>query len=225
MPATSALPILYSFRRCPYAIRARMALRKSGVVVELREVVLRDKPESMLCASPKGTVPVLVLPGGGPVLDESLDLMRWALTLRDPDGWLANADAPVQQQWVATNDGPFKQALDRYKYPERHPACSQLESREECVAAMIQPMDACLAAQPFLAGERTGLADVALMPFVRQFAAVDAGWFAASRWKATRAWLERWSSHPDFLGVMDRYPAWRPGEPPRLWAGSSTETT
>jgi glutathione S-transferase len=225
MPATSALPVLYSFRRCPYAIRARIAVRKSGVIVELREVVLRDKPESMLRASPKGTVPVLVLPDGGPVLDESLDLMRWALTLHDPDGWLAGADAPAQQQWLATNDGPFKQALDCYKYPERPPARSQSESREACVSAMIEPMDACLAAQPFLAGQRPGLADVALMPFVRQFAAVDAEWFAASRWRATRAWLERWSSHPDFLGVMDRYPPWQPGEPPRVWGGSRAAAT
>jgi glutathione S-transferase len=224
MPATSPLPILYSFRRCPYAIRARIAVRKSGVVVELREVVLRDKPESMLRASPKGTVPVLVLPGGGPVLDESLDVMRWALTLRDPDGWLADADAPAQQQWVATNDGPFKQALDRYKYPERHPARSQVESRDECVAALVRPMDACLAVRPFLAGERPGLADVALMPFVRQFAAVDAGWFAASGWEATRVWLDRWSSHPDFLGVMDKHPPWQPGAPPLVWGGSSTPT-
>ncbi|MEY4579784.1 MAG: hypothetical protein RL701_4487, partial [Pseudomonadota bacterium] len=194
---------------------------KSGVSVELREVVLRNKPESMLRASPKGTVPVLVLPGGAPVLDESLDVMRWALSQHDPAGWLAGADAPAQQQWLAANDGPFKQALDRYKYPERHPVQSQSEYREQSVTALIQPMEMCLAEQPFLAGERPGLADVALMPFARQFAAVDADWFAASRWRATRAWLGWWSSHADFLGVMDKYPPWQVGEPARVWGGGT----
>lgn len=211
------LPILYSFRRCPYAIRARIAVLKSGVQVELREVVLRNKPEPMLRASPKGTVPVLVLPDGGPVLSESLDVMRWALMQHDPDGWLLNSDAPAQQQWLAINDGPFKQALDRYKYPERQRSRSQETSRDECVAAMIQPMETCLAKQAFLAGDRPGLADVAVMPFVRQFAAVDAKWFAASGWEAARLWLDRWSSHPDFLDVMDKYPPWQPGEPVRVW--------
>jgi glutathione S-transferase len=211
------LPILYSFRRCPYAIRARIAVWTAGVEVELREVVLRNKPELMLRASPKGTVPVLVLPDGGPVLEESLDLMRWALMQHDPDGWLVDSDAPAQQQWLASNDGPFKQALDRYKYPERHPSRSQVEYREACVAALIQPMETCLAAQAFLAGDRPGLADVAVMPFVRQFAAVDAQWFAASGRAATRLWLDRWSSHRDFLDVMDKYPPWQPGEPVRVW--------
>jgi glutathione S-transferase len=167
---------------------------------------------------------VLVLPDAGPVLDESLDVMHWALALHDPDGWLADADAPAQQQWIAWNDGPFKQALDRYKYPERNPERSQSEYRDACVAALIQPMDACLAGQPYLAGERPGLADVAVMPFVRQFAAVDAGWFAAARWAATRVWLDSWSSHPDFLRVMDKYPPWKPGAPARVWGGNSTAT-
>jgi len=215
------LPIFYSFRRCPYAIRARIAVRKSGVKVELREVVLRNKPELMLRASPKGTVPVLVLPDGGPVLEESLDVMRWALSQHDPDGWLVNSDTPAQLQWLAINDGPFKQALDRYKYPERQPSRSQLESREECVAAMIRPMETCLAEQAFLAGDQPGLADIAVMPFVRQFAAVDAQWFVASGWAATRLWLDRWSSHRDFLDVMDKYPPWQPGEPVRVW-GTAT---
>ena len=111
----AALPVLYSFRRCPYAMRARMAVAVSGAEVELREVVLRDKPPEMLEASPKGTVPVLLLPDGN-VLEESLDIMRWALGRNDPENWLAHVDADL----IAANDGPFKQALDRYKYPHRY---------------------------------------------------------------------------------------------------------
>ena len=119
---------LYSFRRCPYAIRARMALFQSGVNVELREVVLRNKPAAMLQASPKGTVPVLVLPGGE-VIDESLAIMRWALAHNDPAGWLKDADLTENQQLIAFNDGPFKAALDAYKYPERHPEKTQVAHR------------------------------------------------------------------------------------------------
>ena len=106
-----SMPLLYSFRRCPYAIRARMALAQAGVAVELREVVLRNKPQAMLDASPKGTVPVLVLPDGT-VIDESLAIMRWALAQNDAEGWLAQIDEPGLQQLIALNDGPFKQALD-----------------------------------------------------------------------------------------------------------------
>ncbi|GAA6142100.1 glutathione S-transferase [Hydrogenophaga sp. 5NK40-0174] len=213
------LPILYSFRRCPYAIRARMALRKSGARLELREVVLRSKPSEMLAASPKGTVPVLVLPDGR-VIDESLDVMRWALAQNDPDGWMAHADHSAQQQWIAINDGPFKKALDAYKYPERHPQVSQSEHRAAGVDVLIAPMEECLSMQAFLAGATPGLADVTLMPFIRQFAAVDAEWFAASEWRRVRAWLDRWLAHPDFTGVMEKFAPWKADEPPVVWGGS-----
>ena len=118
-------PILYSFRRCPYAIRARLALAVSGTRGELREVKLSAKPQAMLDASPKGTVPVLVLPGGT-MLDESLDIMRWALAKRDPEGWLTRDDAAL----IAMNDGPFKHDLDRFKYPERHGADPRAHQRK-----------------------------------------------------------------------------------------------
>ncbi len=217
--SVTGLPVLYSFRRCPYAIRARMALRKSGVLVELREVVLRHKPPEMLAASPKGTVPVLVLPDGR-VIDESLDVMRWALGQNDPDRWMAHAGEPAQREWLAINDGPFKKALDAYKYPERNPQALQSEHRSVGVDVLIAPMEACLSRQAYLAGDAPGLADVALMPFVRQFAAVDADWFAACEWHLVRAWLQRWLDHPDFIGVMEKFAPWKPNEPPAVWGGS-----
>ena len=165
-------PILYSFRRCPYAIRARLALAVSGTRGELREVKLSAKPQAMLDASPKGTVPVLVLPGGT-MLDESLDIMRWALANRDPEGWLTRDDAAL----IAMNDGPFKHDLDRFKYPERYGADPRAHS--ESGLAFLRELDGRLAAAGQLCGPVRGLTDAAIMPFVRQFAAVDREWFSA----------------------------------------------
>ena len=215
-------PVLYSFRRCPYAIRARVALLASGVVVELREVVLRDKPQALLDASPKATVPVLVVPGEGAnpaprVIEQSLDVMRWALAQRDPDGWLAGADTPGQQAWIALNDGPFKRALDAYKYPEQHPAHSVLENRAEGERLMLHPMNDALASQPFLAGERPGLSDVALFPFVRQWAAVDALAFEARPMPHLQSWLKHWLGSAAFERAMPKWTAWQPGQVPVLF--------
>ena len=165
-------PVLYSFRRCPYAMRARLALAVSGTRGELREVRLSAKPQAMLAASPKGTVPVLVLPGGT-VLDESLDIMRWALTNRDPEGWLARDDAGL----IAMNDGPFKHDLDRYKYPERYGV--DAGAHREGGLAFLREIDRRLAHTAQLCGAARGLTDAAIMPFVRQFAAVDREWFGA----------------------------------------------
>ena len=150
-------PVLYSFRRCPYAMRARLALVVSGVRCELREVRLRDKPAAMLAASPKGTVPVLVLPDGR-VIDESLDIMRWALSQRDPESWLDRDDPGL----IAENDGPFKHSLDRYKYPDRH-ASDPIEHREMGLET-LRKIDARLSAGGQLGGSARGLADAAIMP-------------------------------------------------------------
>ena len=202
------LPVLYSFRRCPYAIRARIALRKAGIPLELREIVLRDKPQAMLTLSPKGTVPVLCTVEGR-VIDESLDIMRWALAQSDPDAWLDGADDPTQREWLVRNDGAFKRALDRYKYAERHPEHTAEEWRNQAVDALIAPMERVLSRQAYLAGERIGLSDAALFPFVRQFAAVDTGWFGASPYEATRRWLGGWLASADYLSVMDKLPVWQ----------------
>lgn len=210
----AALPLLYSFRRCPYAIRARLALRQAGVAVQLHEVSLRDKPAAMLALSPKGTVPVLQLPDGA-VLDESLDIMLWALAQSDPAGWQAGAktvDARAMAL-IARNDGPFKALLDRYKYANRYPEFPAAHYRDEAVALHLAPLDAQLAAQsdaarPGLLGTRVSLVDAAIFPFVRQFAAVDADWFATSPLPALRGWLQRWLDSALFQAVMEKVPAW-----------------
>jgi glutathione S-transferase len=167
------LPILYTFRRCPYAMRARMAVAVSGVKVEMREIVLRDKPPEMLAASPKGTVPVLVMPNGD-VIDESLHIMRWALAQNDPEVWLAHTDTDL----IATNDGPFKAALDRYKYPHRYGLSDGLEHRDTGLE-YLQNLDQILRNQAFLDGTNRGFTDIALFPFIRQYAATDKLWFDA----------------------------------------------
>jgi glutathione S-transferase len=200
------LPRLYSFRRCPYAIRARLALRQAGVAVEIREVALRSKPAEMLALSPKGTVPVLHLPDGR-VIDQSLGIMHWALAQHDPDGWLTQAPHEAMQALIDTNDGAFKPLLDCYKYPERHPQRSQTAWRDEAVALLLAPLDAHLQSQiphacPHLLGPHTSLADMALLPFVRQFAQVDTQWWATCDLHALRAWLQRLLASELFTAVM-----------------------
>ena len=200
-------PILYSFRRCPYAMRARMALLVSGTVCEIREIKLRDKPAEMIAASPKATVPVLVLPDGT-AIDESIDIMRWALARGDPEHWLDGDDRAL----IAANDGPFKHHLDRYKYPERHDS-DPAAHREEGLA-MLMALEARLATQSHLSGTRWTLTDAAILPFVRQFAAIDPGWFPAQPIPAVRRWLEAGLASPLFERVMVRLPQWRAGDPP-----------
>lgn len=204
----SALPILYSFRRCPYAMRARLALLVSETRCEIREVKLSAKPEALLEVSEKATVPVLVLPDGH-VIDESIDVMRWALALRDPEGWLKRDDAAL----IAANDGPFKHHLDRYKYPNRYEDCDAEEHR---AAAMehLQVLEDRLARQPFLSGDKRGLTDLAIMPFVRQFAATDREWFAGKPIPMLRSWLAALLETSLFKGVMDKLTPWAPLDKP-----------
>ena len=202
----TTIPILYSFRRCPYAMRARMAVAVSGVQVELREIMLRDKPPEMLEASPKGTVPVLVL-ADGTVLEESLDIMRWALAQSDPEGWLGHEC----QDLITANDGPFKQALDRYKYPHRYNLADGITHRDAAVGhlALLNDM---LSAQPYLGGAKPAFTDIALFPFVRQFAATDADWFAAQPLPALQSWLNGLVHSALFNQIMTRYPQWKAGD-------------
>jgi glutathione S-transferase len=208
-----ALPVLYSFRRCPYAMRARLALASSGLAYELREVALRSKPPELLAASPKGTVPVLVLPGGE-VIDESLDVMLWALRQRDPDGWL-EGDLPSMLALIAGNDGDFKRQLDRYKYPNRyageHGGDAQrfAELHRAAGATWLASLQHRLHAQNFLFGDRASLADMAMLPFVRQFAHTDAAWFAEQPWPQLTAWLARFEASALYQSVMDKHAPWR----------------
>ena len=207
----SALPVLYSFRRCPYAMRARLALAVSGQVCELREVVLRAKPQGLLQASPKATVPVLVLPDGT-VLEQSLDIMRWALARNDPAGWRrpSQGDEAAMLALIAECDGPFKQALDRCKYPNRYPEADGAQARVQAVD-WLQGLEARLAGQSFLFGDHAALADVAIAPFVRQFAGIDADWWAAQPWPRLQAWLSQWQASALFEGVMPKLDAWVDG--------------
>jgi len=202
------LPILYSFRRCPYAMRARLALQMSGLAVEHREIALKDKPAEMLRASPKGTVPVLVL-ADGCVLEESLDIMRWALGRRDPDGWMVQDETGREdaQALITQNDGEFKFHLDRYKYPHRYGLPDGVAHRD-MARGFLDLLQARLAMYSFLAGARFGLADAAIAPFVRQFAHIDAVWFAAQSWSHLAQWLQDFEASPAFAQVMEKHPVW-----------------
>ena len=195
------LPILYSFRRCPYAMRARMALIASGLAYAHREILLRDKPASMLAASPKGTVPVLIL-AGGRVIDESLDIMRWALNQSDPEGWLAGADLAL----IADYDGAFKYHLDRYKYAARY-GDDPLVHRA-AAAAMLLDLDPQLAVHDFLGGAMRSFADIAIFPFVRQFAGVDPVWFQLQAMPNVQRWLARIAASELFERAMVRRALW-----------------
>jgi glutathione S-transferase len=200
-----ATPILYSYRRCPYAMRARMALWVAQVQLEVREVSLRDKPAHLLQISPKGTVPVLQLPDGR-VLEQSLDIMQWALAQHDPQGWL-HADGEAVSHFISINDGDFKRALDRYKYPERYPEQAQLVYRQQG-EQFLQVLETALQQHHFLLGDSASVADVAIFPFIRQFSAVDAEWFAGSAYPRLRTWLEGWLESPLFAEIMQKFPTY-----------------
>ncbi|MFM8341093.1 MAG: glutathione S-transferase [Methylomonas sp.] len=204
------LPIFYSFRRCPYAMRARLAIAYSGVMVELREIELKNKPEAMLNASPKGTVPVLVLEDGQ-VIDESFDIMRWALQQNDPANWLSSLNDDDIKQLIAGNDGQFKQALDRYKYADRYPAFPESHYRQQgeiFLAALEQRLNQ----TEYLSGANFAIADAAILPFIRQFAAVDSNWFNQADYPKIRLWLQQFVGSSLFAAIMGKYPAWQPNQ-------------
>ncbi|WP_296181131.1 glutathione S-transferase [Pseudomonas sp. UBA1879] len=194
--------LLYSFRRCPYAMRARMAVAYAGVKIDIVEVSLKAKPPEMLERSPKGTVPVLVL--DDQVLEQSLDIMRWALAQHDPDDWSMASNPAAQRQiaeLIAENDGPFKTDLDRYKYAVRHPEFTQAEYRARG-QVFLAKLEGLLSARDFLIIDRLTLADTALAPFVRQFCFVDPDWFWQSPYPKLQGWLKRFLDSALFERVM-----------------------
>ena len=213
-----ALPILYSFRRCPYAMRARMALLTSGTTCEIREVLLRDKPVSMIEASAKATVPVLLLPDGE-VVDESLDIMLWALHRQDPQGWLGpeTGDLEAMLALIGETETPFKTHLDRYKYSIRYDDADPEHERAQGLEFLCK-LETHLTDSAQLFGNRASLADYAIFPFVRQFANTDRAWFDAQPLPRLQVWLDRHVSSDIFAGIMQKRPFWQPGDAPVLFA-------
>jgi glutathione S-transferase len=202
------LPRLYTFRRCPYAMRARMALLQAERVFEAVEVSLRDKPASLLALSPKATVPVLQLPDGS-VIEESWDIMRWALAVPDAQGWWARAQSPENLDLLQRNDGDFKHHLDRWKYPQRYTSetLNPDVHRDRALDVLLRPLEARLHSAPCLGGATPCATDWAVLPFVRQFASVEPGWFAALDLPLLRSWLNGWLVSPLFATCMSKLSA------------------
>ncbi len=210
-------PVLYSFRRCPYAMRARLAIAASAQTCQLREIVLRNKPAAMLAASPKGTVPVMILPSGQ-VIEQSLDIMLWALRQHDPSGWLTPTASSLADMLalIESCEHDFKCHLDRYKYPQRYELGHGLLYRDKAAAWLLM-LERRLADTPYLSGAHCALADMAIAPFVRQFAHTDFAWFEAQAWSHILRWLENWKHSALFAQVMHKYAPWEDGQAPVLF--------
>lgn len=198
-------PVLYSYRRCPYAMRARMALKYADIAVEIREISLKDKPKSMLQVSPKATVPVLVLDNGN-VLEQSMDIMDWALQQSDKGRWLS-VDSEHSQALIAENDGSFKQALDKYKYAIRFPEQSAETYRQQG-EVFLQKLEGLLNQNSYLLAEHISIVDVAIFPFIRQFASVDAIWFETAPYPKLKHWLQSLISTELFQSIMEKQPTY-----------------
>lgn len=203
------LPILYSFRRCPYAIRARMAIYYASITVELREVSLANKPQAMLDLSAKGTVPVLQLKDR--VIDESLQIMLWALSQSDPDGWLSPQIMQQAQRVIQDNDQNFKLWLDKYKYWDRFPAQSQDFYRTQAEQFLVR-LETLLSQHRFLLGQQLCVADIAIFPFIRQFAYVDKPWFDRAPYPNLQCWLEGLLISELFAQCMNKQALWQEGD-------------
>lgn len=214
-PSAAALPVLYSFRRCPYAMRARMALAYSQIPVELREIELGEKPPELLGCSPKATVPVLQLADGS-VIEESMEIMRWALNQSDPDGW-QTTQPTLTAELILANDTSFKKNLDAYKYHSEtspHPR----DHYRQLATEFLRHLERCLMkyeGRALLRGQ-ISLADIAIFPFVRQFAATDQKWFDAAPYPLLQAWLTMHIRSARFALAMKKYPPWASGAVPTL---------
>ena len=210
---SGSLPRLYSYRRCPYAMRARLGLLFAELKVELREVVLKNKPAQMLAISPKGTVPVLELAEDDSserlVIEESRQIVEWALRQNDPKG-LLNIDLVSANTLIDQNDNEFKHWLDRYKYADRHPELTQSEYRQQG-EVFLQVLEQLLAKNRYLLGSNISIADIGIMPFVRQFAHVDQEVFYSLPYPNLQQWLRDWLEHPVFQHVMIKFQPWQEG--------------
>ena len=204
------LPILYSFRRCPYAMRARMAIHISGQKCELREVLLRDKPPSMLEYSAKGTVPVLILQDGK-VIDESLDVIDWALNLNDPDDWQRSKDKEKTKELIKINDGEFKYHLDRYKYSKRYDNEDPEFHRKKCLK-FIELINNELNNSEYIFDDNISYADIVLLPFIRQFRIADIEWFDSLPYDNLKRWLSSFLGSSLLNSIMKKYDLWKEGD-------------
>lgn len=217
------LPRLYSFRRCPYAMRARLGILFAEQQVQLREIVLKNKPAQMLAISPKGTVPVLELAEDDSakrrVIEESREILNWALQQKDPQG-LLNVDWVSAQALLDQNDNEFKHWLDRYKYADRHPELSQLEYRQQG-EVFLQELENLLGKNRYLLGNNISMADIGIMPFVRQFAHVDREVFYSLPYPNLQQWLRDWLEHPVFQQVMLKFQPWQEGDEIVIFPGDA----
>ncbi|WP_083225464.1 glutathione S-transferase [Neptunicoccus sediminis] len=211
-------PILYSFRRCPYAMRARLSIAASGLQVELREILLRDKAAAFLAASPKGTVPVVV--NGDQVIEESLDVMEWALGQSDPENLLyAGSQA---RELILRCEAEFKGHLDRFKYAVRYEDVDP-ETERKLASTYLLELNQRLDGQAYLFGDRIGMADIGIAPFVRQFANTDRAWFDGQDWPDLIRWLDGFIDSDRFQSIMTKYPKWEEGDPVTLFPAPPPE--
>jgi glutathione S-transferase len=193
-------------------MRARLAILASGLTVELREILLREKAPEFLASSPKGTVPVLVTPSA--VIEESLEVMLWALDRSDPECWLVMPEAGYE--WIARCDGPFKTALDHTKYAVRYPGLDPKQERGRA-AEFLLDLNSQIANSDWIFGATCTLADMAIVPFIRQFANSDRSWFDAQPWPNLQRWLSRFLTSDRFAGIMTKYPKWQAGDRPVIF--------
>jgi len=210
-----SLSCLYSFRRCPYAMRARLGLLFADLPVELREITLKNKPAKMLAISPKGTVPVLQL-ADGVVIEESRDIMEWALEQQDPQELLNPKTLHQGNTLIEQNDQEFKHWLDRYKYADRYLEMTQTEYRQKG-EAFLQILEALLTKNTYLLGDSVTIADIGIMPFVRQFAHVDRDVFYSLPYPKLQIWLKNWLAHPLFIQAMTKFQPWQDGDEPLIF--------
>ena len=191
-------------------MRARMAIAISGQQVEFREVILKDKPPSMIELSPKGTVPVLSL-SSGKVIDESLDVIDWALKLNDPDNWLRSNQSKRSSKLIHINDNEFKHHLDRYKYSKRYDNEDPIAHREKCLI-FINELEEQLNCSQFLYDDKISALDISILPFIRQFRITDMEWFDSLAKPNTQNWLMKFLESKLFKSIMIKYDKWEEGD-------------
>lgn len=207
-------PVLYSYHRCPYCMRAHMALFNSGIKVELREVDINNMPEEAASISPKATVPILVF-NDGTFIDESWDIVKWALAQNDPDNWLGKDNAYLldAEMLVETNDFSFKEDLDHYKDSDHYPQQRDQDYRQACEEFLLELEDM-LSDSQYLLSDAMSLADIGVFPFILQFSQVDKEWFVQSPYPRVQHWLNRIIGSSLFQHIFQKHKIWRPGDSP-----------